>query len=120
MSKTHDLTTQTGLKSALGTIGPGVAAYAMLGPVGLLGYGAVKTFGSLFGGGDSKSTIKEQEEAAIAIIRAGKDAGAKSVDIEIEQQAGLKVAGTFKAEGGTGTIDTSIGKSGKMTMKVVY
>lgn len=121
MRNSSDLTTKKGLKSALSSSGAEAAASLILGPVGgRLGFAAAKAISSFFDSGDNKSTIKQQEEAAAAIIKAGKENGAQSIEIELEQEAGLKVAGVFKAQAGNGSIDTAIGKSGKMKMKITY
>lgn len=121
MNNSSDLATKKGLKSALSSFGADALAYSILGPFGGgLGLAATKAISSFFDSADNKSTIKQQEEAATAIIKAGKENGAQSIEIELEQEAGLKVAGVFKAQAGNGSIDAAIGKSGKMKMKITY
>lgn len=117
MSNHNDLTSKAGLNAALSTIRH---AYYIVNIPTMLGMHAAKAIGSLFSNSDGKSTLKEQEEAAIAIIKAGKENGAESIEIEVEQQAGIKLEGVFKSEYGNGSVDTVFGKSGKMKLKIKY
>lgn len=62
--------------------------------------------------------IKEQRETAVEIIKAGKEANVSSIQVVMDQAAGIDIANTLKDQG----IDTKavIGKSGKMTINVNY
>lgn len=66
----------------------------------------------------TEKMIKEQRETAVEIIKAGKEANVSSIQVVIDQAAGIDIASTFKDTGSD--IKTVIGKSGKMTINVVY
>ncbi|AOJ16661.1 hypothetical protein WJ02_24440 [Burkholderia vietnamiensis] len=67
---------------------------------------------------DTTTTIKEQCDAAIAIIKAGREEGVKSVEITMDVDAGAELGAKFGKD-----VDVrvfKVGKTGKMTMKVEY
>jgi hypothetical protein len=61
-------------------------------------------------------TIQEQRQAAVEIIKAGKDNNASSIEITLDQKAGI---GLGKEIDGI-PLKFSVGESGKMTIKVEY
>jgi hypothetical protein len=118
MSKSYDLTTKQGLSNAATDYGIPIVLSAF-GPVGWVAAGAFK-LAKHYLDSDAKPTIKQQEEAAINIIKAGKENGADEIEIELEQAAGVNVTGAFKNEAGAGSLNTTLGKNGKMKLKVKY
>ncbi|WP_321868647.1 hypothetical protein [Paraburkholderia tropica] len=118
MSKSYDLTTKEGLGNAAADYGIPIVL-AAFGPVGWAAAGAYK-LAKYYLDSDEKPTIKQQEEAAINIIKAGKENGAEEIEIELEQAAGMNVKGVFKNEAGAGSLNATLGKNGKMKLKVKY
>jgi hypothetical protein len=64
----------------------------------------------------SISTLEEQKQAAIEIIKAGKEHNASSLEITLDQKVGIELGS--KIEGIP--IQVIAGKSGKVTIKVQY
>jgi hypothetical protein len=64
----------------------------------------------------AEKIIKEQREAAVEIIKAGKEANVSSIQVVMDQAAGFD----FSSIGKNTDVKATIGKSGKMTINVVY
>jgi len=64
----------------------------------------------------TESTIREQRQAAIDIIKAGKESNASSLEITLDQKAGIDLGAAFEGI----PLKFSVGKFGKMTVKVEY
>ena len=63
-----------------------------------------------------KDPVKEQSEAAIDLIKAGKESGVKKMKVTMEDQAGVDF--TCPIDGAK--ITFSVGKKGKTTLEVEY
>jgi hypothetical protein len=66
---------------------------------------------------DTATTIQQQKEAAVEVIRAGRENGAEEIELEMDETAGLDLKGKLRSGE---TLETKIGKSGRMTLKVKY
>lgn len=66
---------------------------------------------------DINSTIREQTKAAETIIKAARANGAESIELRMDQAAGLQVKG---AMGDDSPFNMMMGKDGKMNVKVVF
>jgi hypothetical protein len=64
----------------------------------------------------TNSTIQEQRQAAVEIIKAGRDNNASSIEITLDQKAGIDLGSEIEGI----PLKFSVGKSGKMTIKVKY
>ena len=64
----------------------------------------------------TNSTIQEQRQAAVEIIKAGKDNNASSIEVTLDQKAGIDLGSEIEGI----PLKFSVGKSGKMTIKVEY
>lgn len=114
MSKSYDLTTKAGLSEALSSISdhPAYQVLTFNPTAYLLG----KAFDLIKSAFDNGPTIEAQRETAEAMIKAGKDNGASSIELTMDQDAGLSLKGKLGME----NIEAKVGKSGKMTLKVNY
>ena len=65
---------------------------------------------------DSKSTIQKQREATIEIIKAGKDNNASSLEVTLDQRAGIDLGSELQGV----SLNFAAGTEGKMTIKVQY
>ena len=117
MNTKFDLTTRDGLleavkqlkdKDLLLLLVPG------LGPMAYLGKKAIDAGEKLFA--STEATIEQQRQAAVEIIKAGKDSGAESLEVTLSQKAGLN----FGSDVDGIPIQVMVGKSGSMTLKVKY
>ena len=64
----------------------------------------------------TNSTIQEQRQSAVEIIKAVKDNNASSLEITLDQNAGIDIGSELEGI----PFKFSVGKSGKMTIKVEY
>lgn len=64
----------------------------------------------------TNSTIQEQRQAAVEIIKAGKDNNASSLEVTLDQKAGIDLGSEIEGI----PFKFSVGTSGKMTIKVEY
>ncbi|WP_179400670.1 hypothetical protein [Burkholderia guangdongensis] len=114
MEQKWDLTTNQGMGQALASLkdNPLYKALGFEPTVYLLGK-AIDFVKSAF---DNGPTIQAQREAAEAMIKAGRENGAESIEITMDQDAGLGLKGKFGPE----NVEAKVGKSGKMTVKVKY
>ena len=66
---------------------------------------------------DAATTIQQQKDAAIELIRAGRENGVAELELELDQIVGLDVKASLK----TGeSVETKIGKSGLLKLRVSY
>jgi hypothetical protein len=108
MSDSFDLTTKEGITNAY-------EKYGSILPWQV--HAVKKAFDWISSLTDTKPTIEQQTKAAEDIIKAGRENNVDEIEIELEQTAGIDLNGKLK----TGeSIETKIGKSGKMKMKVKY
>jgi hypothetical protein len=116
--RSFDLTTEAGRSEALQTL-ENINNLLMLANPGL--YFAQKLLDKAVGIAreninSTESTIQEQRQAAIDIIKAGKENNASSLEITMDQKAGIDLGTKFEEI----PLKFSVGKSGKMTIKVEY
>lgn len=64
----------------------------------------------------TKTTIQEQRDAAVEIIKAGKHNNAESLELTLDQAAGVDIGSEIEGI----PLKFSIGNSGKMTIHVKY
>ncbi len=64
----------------------------------------------------TNSTIQEQRRVAVDIIKSGKNNNASSLEVTLDQQAGIDLGSQIEGI----PLKFSVGKSGKMTIKVEY
>jgi hypothetical protein len=62
------------------------------------------------------ATIKEQKDAAVAIIKAGKDAGVDSMTVTVDERVGLELAAPIEGL----PLKIQAGSCGKITIEVKY
>ncbi|MHA6884645.1 hypothetical protein [Ralstonia pseudosolanacearum] len=107
MDERYDLTTRAGLRKAaeaLSAIATPQWSTAL-----------VKQFGDWLSR-KPVDQIESQRDAALAIIKAGREQGAKQLKVTLDQSIGLDV--TTKL--GNQPYKVSLGKSGSMTIEVIY
>lgn len=118
VTRSFDLTTSAGLSEAIrASIDPDLLL--LIG--GPLPYLAKKLFDKgaelIRESADStNSTIQEQRQAAVEIIKAGKDNNVSSLEVTLDQKAGIELGSAIDGI----PLKFSVGKSGKMTIKVEY
>ena len=110
-----DITTKAGLMHALEVVANDRHPFVKTGPVNRFIVRKVHQFLS-----DTlkttESTLEEQRKTALDIIRQGKESGADSVEITLDQQVGLHFGSSVDGF----PIKATMGKSGNMTIKVTY
>jgi len=112
-----DLTTRAGILSAAKEIGKSDWPLLLLPTVGPIAYFGKKAFDAIGSAVESADSMLEmQREAAIEIAKAGKDAGAECIEITLDQDIGMKFGSQIEGF----PIQAKVGKSGHMTIKVVY
>lgn len=115
-----DLTTKEGLRAAIEQLKDKdlllllIPVYGPAAYIGKKAAEAVEAAGRLFV--STESTVEQQTKAAVEIIKAGKEAGAESLEVILSQQAGIDLGSEIDGI----PIKVIIGKSGKMTIKVTY
>jgi hypothetical protein len=118
VTRSFDLTTSAGLTEALRAVKDPDLLLLIGGPIP---YFAKKLFDK---GAElirettnsTNSTIQEQRQAAVEIIKAGKDNNASSLEVTLDQKAGIDLGSEIEGI----PLKFSVGKSGKMTIKVEY
>jgi|APMI01.1.fsa_nt_gi hypothetical protein len=110
-----DITTKAGLLRALEVLADDKHPINQTGPVNRFISKKVHQFLS-----DTlkttESTLEQQRKTAVDIIRQGKESGADSVEITLDQQVGLHFGSSVDGF----PIKATMGKSGNMTIKVIY
>ena len=117
MDKKFDLTTNAGILAAVRDLGKPDLALILIpgvGPIAYLAKKGMEAIGSVWN--TTESTIKEQAKAAVEIIRAGKDCDADSIEVTLDQRAGLHLGSEVEGI----PLEVMAGKSGHMTIKVKY
>jgi len=109
MSDSFNLTSTRGVKDALEKYGGPI----LLGPYYYLFKGAKSLLDKYL---DSPSTIEQQRDTAVAIIKAGKDQGVDSMKITVDQMAGIDLGSELNGV----PLKFSVGKNGQMTIEVTY
>ena len=109
MKDSYDLTTDSGRSAAKADIAF-IATTALGG--GTFTYFTLKAIERLL----PKEPVKEQSEAAIDLIKAGKESGVKKMKVTMEDQAGLD----FNCPIDGAKITVHVGKKGKTTLEVEY
>lgn len=112
-----DLTTKAGIAEAVKSFNSKDLAHLIFPwwrPIEVLIEVATETIKDLSSA--TEATIKEQRDAAIAIIKAGKEHGAETMEVTMDQKAGFDLGSNVDGI----PISVSLGKSGKMTIKVQY
>ena len=118
---TYDLTTISGFakatedyvrknpeKALLYVLAPGLYLYPKAGKA------MAEAFGNLFK--DSEKVIAAQRQAAIDIIKSGKENGAKKVKVVLDQNAGLDIGADLQGF----DVKFNVGSDSKMTLEVEY
>lgn len=122
---TYDLTTYEGMRKAAidfagknpkkaAAMGVMAALNPFLVPAIYLGNKAIDSLSNTFK--DPVEVIDAQCKAAVDLIKAGKDNGAKKIKVTVDQQAGVDIGG--KLEGYS--MKFSFGSDNKMTIDVEY
>ena len=115
MKKQFDLTTKAGILETLKYLDSDPMMKAMGNPISrFVIKKAAEALESVMR--TTESTLQEQRQTAIDIIKAGKESGAQSVEVTLDQQVGLN----FGSNVGGFPIKATMGKSGNMTIKVTY
>jgi hypothetical protein len=105
-----DLTTKEGVDMAAKFLPYLTSQFALL-------HGAIKGIGWIVDRfTDTTATAKAQTDAAVEIVKAGKESGAESVELTMDQAAGID----FGSKMHGADIKARLGKSGKMKIKIVY
>ena len=107
----YDLTTASGMKLALKYLDHPMNA--LFNPALYLVIKAVRHYQK-----NSVPTLKQQEEAAINIIKAGKDQGAKRLKIKVNNKVGAGMGAKVKKIGAD--VHGHIGTDGYMEMEIEY
>lgn len=67
---------------------------------------------------DTTATIREQRETAIEVIKAGKEAGASSIELTLDAEAAANIGASIGKMADVKVL--SAGKAGKMKIKIQY
>lgn len=118
ISRSFDLTTLAGLRDAIRATKDSDLLLLVGGPIPYL---TKKLFEKKSGpireiADSTDSVIQEQKKMAIDIIKAGKDNNASSIEITLDQKAGIDLGGEVEGI----PLNFSFGNSGKMTIRVEY
>lgn len=122
---TYDLTTYEGMRKAAidfagknskkaAAMGVLAAVNPFLVPAIYLGNKAIDALSNTFK--DSVKVIDAQRKAAVDLIKAGKDNGAKKLKVTLDQQAGVDIGGELEGY----AMKFSFGSDSKMTIDVEY
>ena len=115
MKKQFDITTKAGILETLKHMDSDPTMKATINPISRYVIKKVaETLESVLK--TTESTLQEQRQTAIDIIKAGKESGAQSVEVTLDQQVGLNFGGNVEGF----PIKATMGKSGNMTIKVTY
>lgn len=115
--RAFDLTSEEGLSKAL-EYAKRLAPYMKhLFPVQMLMLKLIdKGLDTLRDSVDTTPTIEAQAKAAVEVIKAGRASNASSVEVTLDQKAGIHLGSEIDGI----PLKFSIGKSGEMTIKVAY
>jgi hypothetical protein len=118
VARSFDLTTSTGLNDALRAAKNPDLLLLIGGPIPYL---AKKLFDKGVdlireASNSTNTTIQEQRKAAVEIIKAGKDNNASSLEVTLDQHVGIDLGSEIEGI----PLKFTVGKSGKMTIKVEY
>lgn len=118
VARTFDLTTSAGLTEALRAAKDPDLLLLIGGPIPYLAKKLFDKGAELIRetANSTNSTIQEQRQAAVEIIKAGKDNNASSLEVTLDQKAGIDLGSEIEGI----PLKFSVGKSGKMTIKVQY
>jgi hypothetical protein len=122
MEKRFDLTTAQGLTHALRVHKEDAVVFAIAGPFGYLGKKLYDRYRDDVAASIKKAftstetIIQEQRNAAVEIIKAGKASGADTIEIVLNQKAGMDIGSTVQGA----EVKAMLGKNGHMTLKVKY
>lgn len=105
MSEIYDLTSRQGMKDALALIS------SVTGPNVVLG-----TFSMLLNLFTPTNAVSKQAEAAVGIIKAGKESGVDKMTLVMEEQEGAHFSAPIEGV----NISAGIGRKGKITIEVTY
>lgn len=86
---------------------------ALLGPLGVLVYPAYKLIKRSL---STSKASKEQAEAAVEIIKAGREAGVKRMTVEVDNQAGLDIGSDIEGI----PVRCMVGSKGRVRLEVEY
>jgi hypothetical protein len=118
VARSFDLTTSVGLTEALRAAKDPDLLLLIGGPIPYLAKKLFDKGAELIRetANSTNSTIQEQRQAAVDIIKAGKDNNASSLEVTLDQKAGINLGSEIEGI----PLKFSVGKSGKMTIKVEY
>jgi hypothetical protein len=118
VARYFDLTTSTGLRDAIRVAKDPDLLLLIGGPLPYLTKKLFDKGAELIreAANSTNSTIQEQRQAAVEIIKAGKDSNASYIEVTLDQKAGLHLGSEIEGI----PLKFSVGKSGKMTIKVEY
>lgn len=119
MNRKFDVTTATGILAALKFMGEDDSGALRLGmPLGPVDRFVARKLHAFLTPilATTESTLEKQKQAAIDIIKAGKDSGVESLEVTLDQQVGLHFGSNVEGI----PIKATMGKSGNMTIKVTY
>lgn len=105
MSNDYDLTTRQGMKSALDRI----QKYTGFNPL-------LWTVGKILDATAPASGAAKQSEAAVNIIKAGKENGVEKMTIVMDEQAGAHFSAPIEGV----NISAGVGSKGKIRIEVTY
>ena len=115
MKKQFDITTKGGISDTLKYLDSNPIAQSLGNPISrFVIKKAAAALESVMS--STESTLQEQRKTALDIIKAGKESGAESVEVTLNQQVGLHFGSNVDGI----PIKATMGKSGNMTIKVTY
>ncbi|MFK3815069.1 hypothetical protein ACI2KG_00410 [Pseudomonas sp. NPDC089407] len=112
MKESFDLTTKEGLEQARSVAKNVGTAIVLANPI----FAIANTGMRIAKGMTKTNSIETQAQAAVDIIKAGKENGAKRVKVTLDQEAGANL--NVPIEGVN--VSAKVGSNGKMTLEVEY
>lgn len=118
VARSFDLTTATGVSEAIRAAKDPDLLFLIAWPIPYLAKKLFDKGSELIRetASSTNSTIQEQRQAAVDIIKAGRDSNASSIEVALDQRAGIDLGSEIEGI----PLKFSVGKSGKMTIKVEY
>ncbi|WP_090143343.1 hypothetical protein [Limnohabitans sp. DM1] len=118
VARSFDLTTSAGVRDAIRAAKDPDLLLLLGGPIPYLAKKLFDKGAELIRetANSTNSTIQEQRQAAVEIIKAGKVNNASSIEVTLDQKAGIDLGSEIEGI----PLKFSVGKSGKMTIKVEY